>query len=422
MNRLVVCVVLAVCATAAAGYQASLTGSGARAMGMGGAFIAVADDATAISWNPAGLTRLDMPELGAAVTFGSGSWDLSLGDAFVEDFDLDIEIDSKLTLNFASAVYPLKLGERHAVAAVAYRRYWDFTQKTTQTFAYTDDIMVDVDQDGYWDGYTDREKYVNDIAGAVAAVTPAFAVQLSPMLSVGATASVMMGGRSATSEYSVNYHDDFGYEDTYIEETESTNGYSGFTAELGLLADLSPRFKVGAVASLPWTLTIKDNEIDGVPAGEDADQKLPAVFGAGLALKPAQQMTVAFDVRQHAWSKVEYNGEEQNWPDATVLRGGVEYILIGQSAVIPLRAGYFIEPLPEKEITGYDEFTGELIYGDQLKNKAFTLGAGLLMGRITLDACFTRTTLTYDDNYGENTLTDNAFTISTVVHLGPSEE
>ena len=33
-------------------------GSGARALGMGGAFIAIADDATAASWNPGGLIQL----------------------------------------------------------------------------------------------------------------------------------------------------------------------------------------------------------------------------------------------------------------------------------------------------------------------------------------------------------------------------
>ena len=38
-------------------------GSGARAIGMGGAFIAVADDATAASWNPAGLIQLEKPEI-----------------------------------------------------------------------------------------------------------------------------------------------------------------------------------------------------------------------------------------------------------------------------------------------------------------------------------------------------------------------
>ena len=33
--------------------------TGARAMGMGGAFVAVADDVTALHWNPAGLATLD---------------------------------------------------------------------------------------------------------------------------------------------------------------------------------------------------------------------------------------------------------------------------------------------------------------------------------------------------------------------------
>ncbi len=38
-------------------------GSGARALGMAGAFIAIADDATAASWNPGGLAELERPEV-----------------------------------------------------------------------------------------------------------------------------------------------------------------------------------------------------------------------------------------------------------------------------------------------------------------------------------------------------------------------
>src|SRR2546422_698640 len=47
--------------------RTSLTlGSGARAFGMGGAFLARADDATAASWNPAGLSYLRVPEVSLA--------------------------------------------------------------------------------------------------------------------------------------------------------------------------------------------------------------------------------------------------------------------------------------------------------------------------------------------------------------------
>ena len=40
-------------------------GVGARALGMGNAYTAVADDVSAMAWNPAGLARISRPELGA---------------------------------------------------------------------------------------------------------------------------------------------------------------------------------------------------------------------------------------------------------------------------------------------------------------------------------------------------------------------
>jgi hypothetical protein len=39
-------------------FSAFKSGIGARALGMGGAFVAVADDATAVMWNPAGLAQI----------------------------------------------------------------------------------------------------------------------------------------------------------------------------------------------------------------------------------------------------------------------------------------------------------------------------------------------------------------------------
>ena len=71
-------------------------GGGARAMGMGGAFIAVANDATTTFWNPAGLVDVSAAER-------PGSWEAVLMHA--EQFgDL-------IDYNFFSATFPIKPGE-----------------------------------------------------------------------------------------------------------------------------------------------------------------------------------------------------------------------------------------------------------------------------------------------------------------------
>ena len=57
------CPLWAVSESAGGAWAFLTTGMGARAMGMGGAFVAVADDATAAYWNPAGLGMLDKLEL-----------------------------------------------------------------------------------------------------------------------------------------------------------------------------------------------------------------------------------------------------------------------------------------------------------------------------------------------------------------------
>ncbi len=72
MRRLVLTVGLAVLVCQASGASADKyaaeflkVGAGARALGMGGAFVALADDASATYWNPAGLVSLTSIELSA---------------------------------------------------------------------------------------------------------------------------------------------------------------------------------------------------------------------------------------------------------------------------------------------------------------------------------------------------------------------
>lgn len=68
MNKIILAVLLcALPATAFASETASFLklGVGARAVGMAGAYTAIADDVNALAWNPAGLSALEKRELGA---------------------------------------------------------------------------------------------------------------------------------------------------------------------------------------------------------------------------------------------------------------------------------------------------------------------------------------------------------------------
>jgi hypothetical protein len=60
-------ILLLLAATAGAQESASVLklGVGGRALGLGGAYTAIADDVSAVSWNPAGLSNLSKRELGA---------------------------------------------------------------------------------------------------------------------------------------------------------------------------------------------------------------------------------------------------------------------------------------------------------------------------------------------------------------------
>ena len=57
--------------------QFNFTGNGARAAGMGYAFTGISDDATAISWNSAGLTQLYSAEASVIGRVGFNSVELA---------------------------------------------------------------------------------------------------------------------------------------------------------------------------------------------------------------------------------------------------------------------------------------------------------------------------------------------------------
>jgi len=105
------------------GLTSITLGSGARAFGMGGAFLARADDATAASWNPAGLSYLRNPEIsivGARNSFDRGPEGGEANDTFVGR-----------TPDFAAVAYPVEFGSVTGAVQLSYQRVFSFRGNRT---------------------------------------------------------------------------------------------------------------------------------------------------------------------------------------------------------------------------------------------------------------------------------------------------
>lgn len=98
---------------------------GARAVGMGGAFVSVADDITAMYWNPAGLAQLTQSEALfsytqwiADVTFNYAAFTAPLGNAGV--FGVNATFLSMDEMERTTEAYPEGTGEKFSAGSYAF--------------------------------------------------------------------------------------------------------------------------------------------------------------------------------------------------------------------------------------------------------------------------------------------------------------
>ena len=353
-----------------------LNGSGARAAGMGYAFTGVADDASAISWNSAGLTQLYSPEASIVARFGFGSLEPDY------DMDFNVETGSKFQLNFASLALPFNVGNFNVVGGIAYRRVFDFTQDITIT---AENLGTTVEA-------------ITDNSGGVDAISPAIGFQLNEMVSFGAAINIYTGSTDYMSEMKVN--------DVIFAEGEYSEEYSGTAIDLGVLVKASPQFTIGANLNLPHTLTIEEDDYE-------YDMDIPFFFSIGTAFRASDNLTIAADYRSRSWSNLEVDGEKVEYvEDANSIHVGLEYLASAGNNVMPLRFGFYTAPTPD-----IDENE------DQIAFNALTAGIGIIMGSIILDGSFEYMFGSYvgDTENGADVdykVSDFRVTVGGVIHFG----
>lgn len=369
-------------------------GSGARALGMGGAFIAVADDATAASWNPGGLIQLKKPEISVV-----GNWFYRTED---NEFGGDPQTSrsesvSEEDINYLSMAYPFTLFNRNMIVSLNYQHLYDFTRE--RSFPFT---VIGKDDSGTKLIIEGNEHYKEK--GSLSAIGLAYCIQIVPQLSIGFTLNLWDDDIS-NNKWEEDYRntglstitplppDFFEYHNT------EKYSFSGFNANMGILWRATDKLTIGLVFKSPFTADLKHEtttetiDYNGQRIStRTCDEKLdmPMSYGVGLSYRFSDKFTIAADIYRTEWQdfiRIDSNDNEtcpitgksvnESDIDPTYqVRLGAEYLFINRKPryVIPLRAGVFYDPAPA-------EGSPDDYYG-------FSLGSGIAIGRYVFDIGF----------------------------------
>jgi len=344
-------------------YEFNVQGNGARSAGMGYAFTGLADDATAITVNPAGIAQLGTFEFSLVTRLDIGTGSISLSPEYpVSDLGLTLTRASNFDFNFASVVLPLPLGNMNAAAGLAYRRYVNLNIETT------------LSADGFEDDVFEKE-------GGIQTITGAAGFEVMPNLFVGGAANLFFGSSEIVGYYADNWMID----------------YSGFNLEGGFLFKPVEKFSIGVKATLPWTLGRSHSNPDYYSYTRDVSMPFEASFGA--TIRPFPELTFAADFRLRPLSKATYKpkyteGPNQNnqyetekdfWENLNSFHFGAELVVSMGNMAIPLRAGFYTFPTVSREYNPGDLPFPQFFSGEQISGIVITGGGGLATGPLVLD-------------------------------------
>jgi long-chain fatty acid transport protein len=366
----------------AAANGLNLNGLGARAQAMGGAFVSVANDFSAVFWNPAGAAGF-RKEL-----FGFYAADLMPRATYLSEMDfppssIDAKSEFSHYIGFLGAYYR-PIGSKVVVGL-------GIGTPSSQGIVWDGSDFAGVDETVYsWSRKT-----------AVFSFSPLVAVKINEWLSVGATLNINLGtfnlmlpgGSANLGEGTVELGQ---YE-------ENMTGW-GFGATFGILARPIEKLGIGLAVRTPSTLAYNGTarlsyvSLYGLPDSSALERKIawPLWIAGGVSFRPIEHLLLSADVQWTQWSKlgqVTTDYLEPTWSDydfvqfflgnytlyhndVTQIRFGAEYLLNPTTA---LRAGYHNDPGP-----GVSNSWREILFPGFTTN-AISAGLGKAIGDLQLD-------------------------------------
>jgi len=316
---------------------------------MGGAFIGVADDWTAIYWNPAGLARLKHAGLGVSLevvrvmthdsqglanpTVPLTPADEQRGDVFSQFGGEPSQFNGQDS-NFRT---PLP-----GVGGYASAGGFTFAGGSYSPLGFAFDVA-----DGKTPGYDVSFKSQGYLINHNLSV----ARQLLPGLSVGAGVNIVQAKLYRTANKQAPTYDSAVSADA---STLGTQGVFGFMADWGTRAHLGGVFRTGQDLKLRGHAFAIDSRFPAEESDFSDVVRNPTTYGLGLSVLPWPTLTLAVDWQRTLWSatRTDIAFDQQGpalhdqtanpgWASTTRYRFGAEW---RPWSAWSFRAGYFRDP------------------------------------------------------------------------------
>ncbi len=380
--------------------------AGADAWGMGGAHLAMSRGAKAMGWNPAALGRMERGELAvdgfSRSSSGTGS---ALPDTVHIEGQPEFGVSDytwKLAgisgFGFLGGATPLTtLGGSSLVGGLAYRRHTEaaWGQETLLEMG----LLEGGSGFPFVVGTDDTER------GSIESVTASLGYEV--LAGDGVSVALGVSGNFLRGRLRSEITTDIAVRDFESGRLSFQKDYKGFSAEVGVLADVTDLVSVAGWMSLPYTLEVYNSRFNQRSLltpdqmqvvyfrGEvaDYDIEVPAFFSGGVRVGPIKGITVAADLNQRNWSEAEIKHTRSDYevfdgpypsPDLTSYHVGAEFEFpLMQGAMhdrgmeLLSRVGYRTIPLAMYDLDPV-EGEGPYYFGDQVEGEGFSFGFSLL--------------------------------------------
>ncbi|MFQ6616089.1 MAG: OmpP1/FadL family transporter [Fidelibacterota bacterium] len=360
-------------------------GFGSRALAMGGAYAGLADDYTAVYWNPAGLGLMKKYQFFAEFS------NLSFTNRALFARELTVDTQTYTRLRSMGLAVPVPTRRGSLVLAVGYNRILSFddnlvfsgfsSESNGLAFDITDDRDI---TDTYpFDRNVTRSENVTS-EGGLRQLTAGAALALSPRFLVGAAVNYVVGAEDYHSrfvqddtqdQYTLYPGDFHRYQmDRYLQST-----HRALVLRIGGLIHLKRGLRIGGAATLPSPyhvqevhssadeLTFDDGFVDEAEDNGQWDYTVstPPVLDAGMSQRIGF-LTLSASLRYRDWSQTRFRVSGNDLADSDYrqlleenavirqdYRPTLEYRLGGEISLRPvgttIRGGYALLPSPLRQ-------------------------------------------------------------------------